>query len=156
MALVMPERAAYDEALIACVDENQTFAYRLRLTFSAQEQNAIEEARQRKMAFIKLRSAISSKKLQQMATAYDGVLDTVKRVSAEERKLVRLAKDFIVASHKDDDQMIASIDADIQAHYRNKFVFTEQEQQRVELAQKRKIALMRLRMALLSRSVQPI
>lgn len=145
-----------DEAIVASTDEIQNFAYRTRLTFSAQEQRRIEDARLRKMALIHLRMAIASKKVQQIAMAYDDILDSSKSATTEERALVRLAKNFVIACHKEDDHMLITTYNDMQSHYHNNFVFSPQEQQRITRTQQLTEALEKFRQALASKQAQRI
>jgi hypothetical protein len=147
-----------DQAIIAATDDIHSSIYRTRLTFASHEQQRIEFARQRGIALVKLQVALANKQIQPLAAAYDTVLDTSTSVTQEEHELVRLAKNFVLAYHKDDDQSLTAVYNEIKhsATYQQHFIFTQQEQQRIALAEKRQTVWEMFRHALASKSIQQI
>lgn len=146
-----------DEALVNAWETIQKASYQQFFTLSVQEQERINKIRQGKTLLPKFRQALASKKVQQIVADYDGALDNDTTITQEERNLLRLARNFMQAYQSDDDQMLATVWEEIQEpHYRQAFIFTEQERQRAELAQQRKVALMKFRLAIMSKRVQQI
>ena len=111
----------------------------------------VKQIRQHKQ----FRVALKSKNIQQIVTAYDASLNN--KISKEERDLLSLAQEFYQAYRQDEDKALLDAYEEIQNfQHRGDFTFTEQEQKRVELAQRRKTALSRMRLALHSKHVSTI
>ncbi len=143
-----------DEALASVCAEIRTLNYGGFFAFTPQEAQRSALAQQRTAALVSFRQALASKDVQQTVRAYDTVLDSSQHITAEERSLLQLARDFVQACNTDDDQaIIAASDA---LQHVARFTFTLQEQQRIMLARQRTTALTNFRLALASRSIQQI
>ncbi len=146
-----------DQDIAAASDEIENFSYRGRLNFTAQEQQRIELARQRKLALVKFRLGLMSRNAQQIVANYDWILDDCKSVTSQERDILRIAKDVVQAYHRDDEEAIAAVWKVIErASYQNFFTFSVHEQQRIHAIQQNKAALMKFRLALASKSAKQI
>lgn len=146
-----------DQEIAAASDEIENFSYRAHLNFTAQEQQRIALARQRKLALVKFRLGLMSKNAQQIIANYDWILDDCKSVTAQERDILQIAKDFVQAYHKGDDEAIVAIwDTIQQKSYQIFFIFTEEVQQRITFDRQRKAALTNFRQALTSKSARSI
>ncbi|HTK09534.1 MAG TPA: hypothetical protein VL485_20355 [Ktedonobacteraceae bacterium] len=144
-----------NEALVAAWDTIEKASYQSFFQLSSQERQRIDTARLGQTALPKFRRALASGQLQQIVSDYDPLLDNDRTITQEERSLLALARNLVQAWQHDDDQEIASAWDEIQAH-QSLFTLTAQEQQRVTLAQKRKVALVKFRMALMSKRIQQI
>ncbi len=146
-----------DTAIAAAWEAIQQSPYQKSFSLSAQEQKHIKTIQQYKAALVKFRLALASKQAQQIAADYDSILDDYKGITHEERNLLRLAQAFVQAYQSSDDQAIVSAWEEIQdPRYQQSFVFIEQERQRVSLAQQRKVALVRFRLALINKNIQQL
>ncbi len=141
-----------DDALLAANEQLQHSAYFGRTAFTAEEQQCITLARQRKAALNRLRSAIRQKNAQKLMQAYNSVLNDYSGVTAQERTLLNQVRDFLQAYRRDNDEEIYAASAKINGSIQ----FTIQEQQRITLAQQRSTAIQRLRSALTSKQVRRI
>jgi predicted SnoaL-like aldol condensation-catalyzing enzyme len=123
-----------------------------------QARQAIALAQQRRLALIKFRVALMNKSVQQIADSYDAaLLDSDGSITNQERGILQLAQDFVRAYRGNDDQAIVAASEEIlNFSYRTHFAFSAQEKQRIELAQQRKIALVKFRMSLMSKNPQQI
>ncbi len=146
-----------DQDIAAATDEIENFSYRGQLNFTQQERQRIELARLRKTALVKFRLGLMSRNAQQMVANYDWILDDCKSVTAQERDMLHLAKNFVQAYHRDDDEAIAAAwEAIQQASYQKLFAFNSQDLQRIQAIQQYKTALVKFRLALASKSAQQI
>jgi hypothetical protein len=144
-----------DQGIVAASEAIQNFSYRTSFAFTAQEQQRITFAQQRKMALVKFRLGLMSKNAQQIIANYDWVLDDCKNITAQERDILRIAKDFVQAYHKGDDETIAAAwDVIQKASYQKFFVFSVQEQQRINLIRQSKAALLKFQLALASKNAK--
>src|SRR5205807_2412009 len=106
----------------------------------------------------KFRLGLMSKSAQQIIANYDWILDDCKSVTAQERDILQTAKDFIQAYHRGDDQAIIAAWETIQKKsYQKFFIFTAEDQQRIKLTRRRKAALLKFRLSIISnRNIQHI
>jgi hypothetical protein len=153
-------QAAYknnDQAMLTIWESIQQAGYQRFFQLSPQELERINRARLSQSALPLFRNALTSKNARQIVAAYDPVLDNEKSITSEERTLLRLTRDLVLALQHDDDQEIASLwDELLSLPHQPTLLLSEQEQQRITLAQKRKLALLRFRMALISKRLRPI
>lgn len=140
----------HDESLLASFDQIRSRNPQ-RFAFTRPEQQRIQLARQRIDALTKWRNSIRSKHLQEIITHYDAILDQHPSITPYEQGLLILARDFQQACQSDDDEALARFDRKLRgSHYQNAILLTGQEQQRLQVAQKRAAALTRFRRALQS------
>ncbi len=146
-----------DQAIIVADEAMQHSAYSSRFTYTPREQQRITLARQRTAALQRFRSALTGKSIRQVVSAYDTVLDNSKSVTYEERNLLQAVRDFIQACDADDDQAIVATSETIkQSQYAQSLTFNAQEEQRILLAQQRKAALVKFRLALTNKQIEQI
>ncbi len=146
-----------DEAIAAAWEAIQKASYQTFFTFSSAEKQRINTIQRRKTALAKFRFALASQMIQQIVDAYDAVLDDYKGIAYEERMLLQLARDFVQACQNNDDQAIVLTCEEIQGpRYRQSFALTEQEQQRISLAQQRKAALIKFRLTMMNKNIQQL
>ena len=134
-----------DFALVAVHDNIQASTYHAFFTFTAEEQQRIDLARQRKEALAKFRNALRNKRPGEIVNAYDPILDSSKNITQDERHQLALARDFILAYARDDDETLVGIINAIEN--RSIFIFTNQEQERISLAMRRQAVLVRFQKA---------
>jgi hypothetical protein len=114
-------------------------------------------ARQTMQALKLFRDALQTHKIRQIVVAYNAILDTCKSVKKQERGILQVARSFIEAYNKDDDEALASVCDEIRlSNYGIFFAFTPQEAQRSALAQQRTAALTMFRQTLAGRRIQQI
>lgn len=134
----------------------QSSAYQ-KLVFTQQERDRITLAKKRQELWKKLQLALATKHLEQIADAYDPLLQQMKNISSEMRGVLQQAKEFILAYRDDDDQVLATIGEEIQQpHYQQYFLLSKAEKQRVALAIQRKSALIKFRQAIISKKAEQI
>ena len=127
-----------DFALIAAFDDIQRSIHYNFFIFTNEEEQLIELARQHIKALAIFREALRSKRPGEIATAYNSILDNSSSLTQDERYQLALAREYIEASAKEDDDALVAIANTIES--RNMFIFTVQEQERISLAIKRKKA----------------
>lgn len=145
-----------EQVLLETIEAMQPFLDRGQIQLSHQEQQRIDLARQRQLARTRLQVALTQRLPQKIAAAYDLQLDEDKLVTERQRMLVRLAKKFVLAFHLDSDREIAQAAAEIQRLAAGSFLFTEQEQQRIQQAEQRQSLLKRFQQALRSKQAREI
>jgi serine/threonine protein kinase len=162
LLLILPFAKAYytddDQAITSSWADIEGSAFPNMLVLTPEEQQRLSLAQQRKEALVKFRLALYSKNLQPIVASYNpSLLDSSTAVTNQERELLQVAQDFVQALQRDDDQAIVTASDAIQNFsYRNNFVFTTQEKQRIELAQQRKLALIKFRTGLISKNMLQI
>lgn len=140
-----------DQAIVAASEAIQNFSYRTQLAFTAQEQQRVDLARQRKLALMKFRMALMSKNMAQIIASYDWVLDDCTSITQQEREILRLAKLFVQASYKHDDQaLVDTWETIVRSSYQNFFVLSPAEQLRLRLFRQGGAALQKFHLALAS------
>ena len=151
-------RVGNDEELLAMADALQNNTYTLNsVAFSAEEQQRITQANQRRLALQQLRDALKSRSIEAIAAAYRPGQFTYQSLSEEERQQAEIALAFVQAYRTDDDKtMIAAHDVVENSSYHSFFVFTFQQQQRIALARQRIEALVIFHVALASRNPRRI
>jgi hypothetical protein len=143
-----------DEAIITLSNSIQSNAM---LLLTAQQQQRVAQARQRKQARQQFNTALSSKDLAQIATAYASLQQYVPTISAQEQQLGELATNFMQAYHThDEDALIAAYDAIQNFKYRTYFDFSLEQKQHIELALQHEQAITQFRVALMSRSTRRV
>lgn len=147
-----------DQMIVAAWQSIEDSPFKGKFTLTTQEQQRLDLARQRKDALVQFRLALMKKNIQHVVATYSpSLLDQSLAVTARERELLQVARDFVQAYQSDDDQaIVAAAEAIQNFSYRGDFVFTPQEKQRIELAQQRKIALVKFRMGLMSKNMTKI
>src|SRR5260370_28678123 len=147
-----------DKAMVDIWETIQKKSYQKFFTFTNEGQQRINLDRGRKAALTNFRHALTSKSAQSIVANYDTVLDSSKAISREERDMLQLARDFVQAYQSDDDQAIVSAwEAMQDSRYQQSFIFTKEEQQRIDLAQRRKTALIKFRLSMINnRNIQYI
>jgi hypothetical protein len=121
-------------------------------TFTRQDQEHIDAAQRRLHALVKFRVALDSGRLQQIANAYDSILNDYKRVTGSERQLLALAQEFVAACTADDDDAIVTTYEKIKdSLYRESIAFTEGERRRIEKAEMHVQTVLRARMKVVAK-----
>ena len=132
-------------------------AYAERLAFTAEEQQRLTLIRQRKAALSRLRSVLTSKRVQRIAAIYNPRLSNNKTISQEEFEQIELAHTFWEVWQAEDDQKIVAISEEIlNGPHKRAFTLSAQEQQRITLAQQRVAALVKFRLAIMQKQLQQI
>jgi hypothetical protein len=146
----------HDESLLAsfaqiCMRNPHRFA------FTRTEQQRIHLARQRVDALTKWRNSIHSKRIHEILTSYNAILDQYPSVTQDERDLLMLVRNFQQASQDEDDETLARIARELQKpHYHRLIALTVQEKQRLQVAQQRATALTRLRTSIQNSQIEQI
>lgn len=128
-----------DFSLVAAYDNIQASIHRTFFTFTTEERQRIDLAKKRNEALVKFRDALANKRPGEIVAAYDLILDNSKYITQDERYRLTLARDFIQAYAREDDEALVAIANAIEN--RNIFMFTIQEQERISLAIRRQAAL---------------
>lgn len=121
-----------DNAIISAVIRMQKSSYQDFFVFTAVEQCRIMLAQQRTQALARFRLARVSKKPRQIADAYTPLLDAY--LTPEGRRMVELVNAYVYANNPD--MLISAYDAIQQSPHRYVFIFTAEEQQRIEQARR--------------------
>ena len=146
-----------DDMLNAVWDEILTLNYSASFRLTWQETQRRDLAQQRQEAFIAFQKALASKKAQSIVDAYDPVLDSSPRISAEERDTLDLAEEFTRAYRSDDDERIIDASERLQQSPLSwRIAFTSDERKRISLARLRLAALEAFRQALLKKDIEAI
>lgn len=125
--------------------------------FTAQERARIRQAERQQAMLERFQQALQSKQAGAIAASYVPQLDQNKNVTAEERKIARLAQRFVQALTQEKDQvLLQASEAILNFSQREAFLFTPAEQERIELATRRAQALVRLRVAFSTKRVQDV
>jgi len=129
-------READDEAIVAIYNQILS-GYQKFFTFTPQEQRHINAARQRREALLQIQVALKSGSLQQIANTYDPILDNYKSLTEQEKQLVALAQEFVVAFRANDDEAIVHANEKIMdsSYYWQFIAFTENERSRIAFAE---------------------
>jgi hypothetical protein len=113
-----------------------------------QYQNRVLAAQQRLQALKRFRDALQRGNIEQIVSNYAPTLEVSRAITQEEYACLSLARDFYTACRNDDDDaIVVAHTAIINAPQQGQFVFTEQEKQRLQRAQKYKSAVTHLRLA---------
>lgn len=127
------------------------------IQFTPQEQQRIALAEQHTTLLRRLRNALSSQEVQLIAASYDPLLSEYKTISKDEYEQAELAHTFWEAWQADDDRaIVAAWEAIIHGPQKRAFTFTDQEKQRITLAQQRIAALVKFRLAIVQKQIQQI
>ena len=129
-----------DEQLFTAFEAVQNSPDKHLLVLTPQEEQRVREARQYVTILTTFRQALQSRDAFQIATAYDKALDNYKHLTAEERERWQVSSRLAAAYQADDDKALADAYDEIQnfGHLRQFFLFTPQEEQRIQLAVQRK------------------
>lgn len=122
--------------------------------FSKEEDQRIELARKRLQAKERLRRAIQTGFVEEIAMAYDPTLTDAATLTPDEWERVKLARRLVEAYANNDDETILTTYQ--QVRYRSFFTFTRQDEEQIEAAQRRLQALVKFQVALGSGSLQQI
>jgi len=128
--------------------------YKHAFIYTGEEQKRVVDGQTRKDALEKFRVALRSGKPQDIITAYNPILGTSTHISQQEYAQLETARLFVQAYTNDDDDALLNVKQELQQKHIT-FLFTMQEQQRIELAVKRATALERFRKAWQSNPKQP-
>ncbi len=140
-----------DDRLIAADSALQQSMHRSFFLLTDQEKQRITLAHQQKVALLNFRSALTSRYPRQIVAAYVPMLNTNASLSQEERERLAIARFFVNAFDKDDDDALIVLDGTLQKPVvQGFFIVTPREQERIALAKKRAHALETFRHALLS------
>ncbi len=146
-----------DHAIAAAWEQIQKSPYQQFFMLTPQEQQRLDTARAGQSALPKFRQALAGKNVQQIVASYDTALDGDGSITQQERNLLEVARDFVQAYQSNNDQALAAAWERLQEPpYQQAFVFSAQERQRAELAARRKAALLKFRLAIMNKRVQPI
>lgn len=145
-ALVQAYDADDDEALIAAYEAIKNSTYHTFFAITTEEQQRIERAKQCKFRLNLFRDALQSKLPRKVDLAYHPILDASKNLTQEERSQLALARRFMQGYDNDDDETL--FDVGNALRNRDVFIFSVQEQQRLDLAKQRYLALLTFRKAL--------
>jgi hypothetical protein len=125
--------------------------------FTAQERARIRQAERQQAMLERFQQALESKQAGAIAASYVPQLDQNKNVTAGERKIARLAQNFVQALNQEKDQvLLQASEAILNFSQREAFLFTPAEQERIELARRRTQVLVRLRVAFSTKRVQDV
>ena len=150
-------KAGNDDELLAMVDALQNMSAFKGINFTAQEQQSISLARQRKAALQQLRDALASRDVDAIAQAYQAGQPLLSGITSDEKQQAEIALDFVQAYQTDEDASIIRTHERVQSSpYQSFFIFTVQQQQRIALARQRVEALVIFRVALSSGSPRRI
>lgn len=129
-------RADEDDAILAAHSEIENFQYRDRFEFTPAEKARIELARQRRDALVKARLALKNRWVAQIAQTAVTILDGSRKLTADERKQLDLARRFMGACKAGDDEAIVALREEIRrSPYESFFRFSDADVQRIALAQ---------------------
>jgi serine/threonine protein kinase len=121
----------------------------------AQKQRSrVQLAQQRLNALARFRAAIQTRKLVQIVTGYDAILDNCKNVTRHERRLLELARKFLQAYREHNDDALLASSVELQGLTPG-ILFTQQQHD-LALARKRKGIRQRLAKARKSKDVEQI
>ncbi len=129
----------------------QNFSHRTSFIFLPEHKQRAELAQQRIYALARFQVALLGCKPATIVQAYDAILDEGQLLKQEEKDLLKQARAFVIAYQNNDDFALPSLyDVMRQSGQGKSFMFTEAEKQRVELARRRKMALVAFKSALVS------
>jgi Serine/threonine protein kinase len=126
-----------DIAIAAAYEEIANFNHYGAVVFSAAQLQRALLAQQRRSALARFRVALANRRPLQIATAYnDRLLQAMHGITAHERALLALARQFQCAYVENDGAALLHTYAEMQrTPYLTAFVFSAQECQRIEQAQ---------------------
>ena len=150
-------KAGNDDELLAMVDAFQSMSAFKGIIYTAQEQQSISLARQRKAALQQLRDALASRNIDAVAQAYSAGQHLITGITHDEKQQAEIALNFVQAYQADEDATIITAHDGVQSSpYPGFFIFSVQQQQRIALARQRTEALVIFRVALSSGSPRRI
>ena len=150
-------RAGNDDELLAMVDAFQNMTTYKGIIFTAQEQQSISLARQRKAALQQLRDALAGRNVDAIAQAYQAGQNLITGITHDEKQQAEIALGLMQAYQTDEDASILTAHDGVQSSpYQGFFIFSVQQQQRITLARQRVEALVIFRVALTSGSPRRI
>ncbi len=128
------------------------------LSFTATEEARIQLAIRRKEAVKTFKVALMTRRADKIVAGYDHTaLDTCKSITGDERQKVALAEEWETARKLDrDERLLAAWEAIERCAYAGFLAFTQIEEDRIDLARRRKAALDQLRQALGNKNIQQI
>ncbi len=146
----------HDEAILTAADAlaGARSRYPDLPQFSKEEEQRIELARKRLQAKERLKRALQSGFVEEIAMAYDPTLTDAPTLTLDERERIKLACRLVEAYANNDDETILTTYQ--QVRYRSFFTFTRQDEEQIEAAQRRLQALVKFQVALGSGSLQQI
>jgi len=147
-----------DKSIIDAYDAIKKAHLHLQLPFTDLQKQRIELAQRRRTALHRFREALNSKKIEQIASAYDrDLLDSSKDITQAQRELLALAQSFTAAMSADDDEGLVKLITPLQeAVLASSLILTDEERERILLAERRPVALARFKEALATRNARMI
>jgi hypothetical protein len=117
----------------------------------------VAQAKQVLQAIRHLKDALKTGSIQNIVAAYDPILDNCKQFTGDQAAQLLLALQFAAAHSTGDDQaIVASWESIESSPFKNALRLNNQEQQRLSVAYKRKDALVKFRLAIMSKRAQQI
>lgn len=145
-----------DDAFNAVYAQLQTAPYAFIFLLTNEEQKRVKDIIARKDALEKFRASLQLGRPQDIITAYNPILDNGKQVSQQEYAQLAMARMFVQAYTKNEDDDDALLKVQQELRQKNiTFSFTTQEQHRLNLAAKRAPALETFRKAWRSNNQHP-
>ena len=146
-----------DDALLTAVDTLMRLSGSLGITFTPQEERRITQIRQCKKDIQQIKTALQSNSIATIAATYASFQRIQHYLTKQECQMVELAYNFLQAYNKDDDNaLLVAFDAIQQSAYRAQLQPSQQEEQRVTLARRKKGALTRFRTVLNNKNLVDI
>ncbi|HJT54878.1 MAG TPA: hypothetical protein VJ761_00175 [Ktedonobacteraceae bacterium] len=140
------------EEMLTTADALQNTIQGTHILFTAQQQQRLALARQRKNALQAIHAAFASRSIEQIAAAYPSV-QNLKGLTHEQRRRAELAIAFMQTYHAtDDDAYLAAYNAIQDLLNQGMFVCTQSQEQRAVLIRRHKEAIERFQIALTTRS----
>ncbi len=146
-----------DEDIAATWDEigRRKYLSYFRLDWPQEQRRNL--AQRRVTALAAFKQALTNKSVQDIVRAYDPILETSAQITAGEREVLQLARQFTRAWQDNDDAaIIAASEAIQRSNHSSRLLLNAQEQQRLALARQRLAALEAVRAVLTQRNIQRI
>ncbi|HEV2663103.1 MAG TPA: hypothetical protein VGU68_21010, partial [Ktedonobacteraceae bacterium] len=135
-------RSDDDTQIIAAENALQQSSQRAFFLVTDEERQRFALARQKRAALLVLHTALQSKRPREIVAAYNTILDGSKSISQQEREQLDLARLVVNAFDADTDELLIAVHEALQKPPASTFfLLSQEEQQRIALAQQRLQAL---------------
>ncbi len=139
-----------DDQLLAADRTRQQSLQHDLFQFTAEEKQRFALAQQKYTALLKFRAALQSRIPRSLVAAYSTILENYGEFTQEEREQLAAVRLFVDAFDANDDEMLTNVGEILQKPVvRGFFLVTQQEQERIHLAEQRLQALEKFRQVLL-------
>jgi hypothetical protein len=150
-------QGADEEQLVAAWEAIQHSPHQSVFVLTPAESQRLKEAQELKTALTNFREALKKKELHPIAQSFVPLIQQHRRLTPDERKRGELARMYLAAFDQEEDDPLLAAKAEVENfQHRDSFSLTAAQTARLELATKRRAALVKFRLALRDRWIEQI